>query len=105
MLSPAQARIAQVGIDVGAVKNVTRTAGVDDAFARDAERGQRMDRAGFVVPEQAALAHRDPADAANKASIERSVLFIERVAISAGREGVDVDLYAARALAADITTA
>ena len=64
MILPAFAGIAEIGIDIGAVKHVAGAVGVEHALGRDRQRRQRAHRAGLVIPEQAALAHGDAADPA-----------------------------------------
>jgi hypothetical protein len=64
MFSPAPLRIGQVGIHIGAVEHVAGAAGVDHPLLWDRKRRQRLLLAAFVVPQHAALAARDRADAA-----------------------------------------
>src|SRR6185436_21025297 len=64
MILPAFGGIAEVGIDIGAVEHVTGAVGVEHALARDRQRGHGTNRAGLVIPEQAAFAHGDAADPA-----------------------------------------
>src|SRR5260370_38972098 len=64
MVVPAFAGIAEVGIDIGAVKNVAGAVGIEHAFGRDRKRGKRADGAGLVIPKQATFSHGDAADPA-----------------------------------------
>ena len=64
MVVPAFAGITEVGIDVGAVEHVAGAVGIEHAFGRDRKRRKRADRAGLVIPEQAAFTHGDAADPA-----------------------------------------
>src|ERR1700686_253682 len=53
MVVPAFAGIAEVGIDIGAVKHVAGAVGIEHAFARDRKRGKCANGPGLVIPEQA----------------------------------------------------
>src|ERR1700730_17813879 len=64
MVVPAFAGAAEVGIDIGAMKNIAGAVGIEHAFARDRKLRQRADGTGLVIPEQAAFAHGDAADLA-----------------------------------------
>src|SRR5262245_8498353 len=64
VIAPLVLRIGQVGVDVGAVKNVARAVGVEDLAPGDLQCRKRAAAAALVVPEQAALAEGDAADAA-----------------------------------------
>src|ERR1700688_4573999 len=59
MVVPAFARVAQIGIDIGAVEHVAGAVGIEHPFARNRKRRQRANGAGLVIPEQAALSHGD----------------------------------------------
>src|ERR1700688_578291 len=50
MVVPAFAGIGEVGIDIGAMKDVAGAIGVEHALARDRQRGKGMDGAGLVIP-------------------------------------------------------
>src|SRR5580700_3220350 len=62
MIDPGRLRRRQVGIHVGAVKDVTRSVGVEDAVRRHVQRRQHTLGAALVVPKQTKLAKRDAAD-------------------------------------------
>src|SRR6187455_2863599 len=55
VLSPFLCRICEMGIDVGAVKDIARAAGIKNAVGRHRECGLGSHRAGLVIPEEAAF--------------------------------------------------
>src|SRR5260370_11134542 len=61
---PAFAGVAEVGVDIGAVKNVAGAVGIENAFGPDRKRGKRADGAGLVIPKQGTFSHGDAADPA-----------------------------------------
>jgi len=79
-------------IDIGAVENVASAVGIEHAFARDRQRGQRAGCAGLVVPEQAALAQGDAADPAAAALEIIQHLFRRQVHLLAQPLGDDGDV-------------
>ena len=69
MLLPTLVGIGEVGVDVTAVKHVSGTAGVENPVRWYRKGRQRANRTCFVVPNQAALSQRHPADPAAAAAI------------------------------------
>src|ERR1700737_3700696 len=87
---PAFARIAEVGIDIRAVKYVAGAIGIEQAVSRDWKRGERMHPSGLIVPEQAFFAERDAANPAAAAleivqhDLGRQVRLCEQMKLSPG---------------------
>ena len=74
------------------MEHVAGAVGIEHALARDRQRGQRADRAGLVVPEQALLAHGDAADPAAAALEIVEHLFRRQVHLLAQPLGDDRDI-------------
>src|SRR5438128_1121823 len=64
MMLPVFFAMGEIRIDIGAMEDIARAVGIDDAVGRDRQRRQDAKRAHLVVPKQAALAHGDAAEAA-----------------------------------------
>src|SRR5229473_7134164 len=92
MVVPAFARIAEIGIDIGAVKHVAGAVGIEHAFARDRKRGKRAGCAGLVIPEQAAFAQGNAADPAAAALKIFQHLFGRQIHLLAQPFGDDGDV-------------
>src|SRR5437762_3892380 len=60
MLLPTPRRIGQVRIDVGAVENVSGSAGIENSIGRYGKSRKRSNGARFVVPDQASLPECNP---------------------------------------------
>src|SRR5579863_5818079 len=51
MLLPVPCRIGEVGMDVSAVEDVSRSTGIDDSIRRYAKRGKRPNATRLVTPD------------------------------------------------------
>ena len=55
MFLPALRRVGEVGINIGAVEDVSRSTGIENSIRRYGKRGKRPNGARLVVPDQASL--------------------------------------------------
>src|SRR4051794_7423738 len=95
MIVPAQRGIAEIRINVGAVKHIASAVGVDHPLGGDSERWKRVYCAGFVIPKQASLSHRDAAYPATPAFeiIQHRGRFHIHLLAEALRDDGDVDEF------------